>query len=98
MLAMTSRVANRKLAAVTLVDMRAEFEETRKAELFSRALVKGIEEALASGGQVLLLRNRRGYANFLLCRKCGAAVQCADCSISLAFHRGRGRLDRKSVV
>ena len=41
---------------------------------------------------MLLLRNRRGYANFLLCRKCGAAVQCADCSISLAFHRGRGRL------
>ena len=92
LLAMTSRVANRSLAAVTLVDMRVEFEETRKAELFSRALAKGIEEALASGGQVLLLRNRRGYANFLLCRKCGAAVQCADCSIALAFHRGRGRL------
>ena len=91
-LELESRVANRPLAEVRVIDMRAEFEETKRVALFSRALTAGIEQALESGGQVLLLLNRRGYANFLLCRKCGATVQCAHCSISLSFHRGRGRL------
>jgi primosomal protein N' (replication factor Y) len=39
-----------------------------------------------------MLLNRRGYASFLLCRKCGAAVLCVNCSISLTYHRARQRL------
>jgi primosomal protein N' (replication factor Y) len=92
LLQLETRVAERPLAEVRVVDMRAEFQETKKVSLFSRALVQGIEHALASGSQALVLLNRRGYANFLLCRKCGATVQCKDCSISLVYHRGRGRL------
>ena len=84
--------SGRPLATVRVIDMRAEFLETKKAALFSRALAGGIERALSAGGQALVLLNRRGYANFLLCRKCGATVQCANCSIALTFHRGRGRL------
>ncbi len=86
------RVGERALARVEVIDMRAEFQQTRKATLFSRALREGVEQAVREGNQVLILLNRRGYANFLLCRKCGATVQCAHCSISLTFHRGRGRL------
>ncbi|MFQ5662929.1 MAG: primosomal protein N' [Terriglobia bacterium] len=91
-LELESRVGQRPLAEVRVIDMRAEFQETKKTALLSRALAAGIEHALGDGGQVLVLLNRRGYANFLLCRKCGATVQCAHCSISLAFHRARGRL------
>jgi primosomal protein N' (replication factor Y) len=91
-LELESRVGERPLAQVQVVDMRAEFQETKRAALFSRALRSGIEAALADGSQVLVLLNRRGYANFLLCRKCGATVQCAHCSISLTFHRARERL------
>ncbi|MGH9863499.1 MAG: replication restart helicase PriA, partial [Candidatus Acidiferrales bacterium] len=88
-LELESRVGERPLADVRLVDMRAEFQETKKPAVFSRALAAGIAQALADRGQVLVLLNRRGYAHFLLCRKCGAAVQCAHCSISLTFHRAR---------
>jgi primosomal protein N' (replication factor Y) len=91
-LELETRVGDRPLAPVQVVDMRAEFQETKKAALFSRALRAGIEQALGEGGQALVLLNRRGYANFLLCRKCGAAVQCKNCSISLTFHRARGHL------
>jgi len=91
-LELESRVGDRPLAAVQVIDMRAEFQETKKAALFSRRLTAGIKKALAEGGQALVLLNRRGYANFLLCRKCGATVQCAHCSISLTFHRARERL------
>ncbi|HXE75529.1 MAG TPA: primosomal protein N' [Candidatus Xenobia bacterium] len=92
LLQLETRVADRPLAEVRVVDMRAEFQETKKVSLFSRALVEGIEQTLASGNQALVLLNRRGYANCLLCRKCGATVQCKDCSIALVYHRGRGRL------
>jgi len=57
--------------------------------LLARRLRAGIVETLASGGQVLVLQNRRGYAAFVLCRKCGASVQCSNCSISLTYHRAR---------
>ncbi len=69
LLQLETRVAERPLAEVRVVDMRAEFQETKKVSLFSRALVQGIEQALAGGSQALVLLNRRGYANFLLCRK-----------------------------
>lgn len=92
LLTMPSRVANRELAPVTVVDMGAEFKETGKSEILSRALVSGLQETLAGGGQALVLRNRRGYSNFLLCRKCGVPVQCVNCSISLTYHRRRNRL------
>ncbi|MGH9777620.1 MAG: replication restart helicase PriA, partial [Candidatus Acidiferrales bacterium] len=92
LLQLETRVAERPLAEVRVVDMRAEFQETRKAALFSRALVEGLEKTLSAGNQALVLLNRRGYANFLLCRRCGATAQCKDCSISLTFHRARGRL------
>lgn len=86
------RVADRPLARVEVVDMRQEFEETRTPALFSRRLREGIENTLASGGQVLVLLNRRGYAAFVVCRKCGASVECGNCSISLTYHRARQRL------
>jgi len=55
-------------------------------------LVKGIRERLSRKEQVILLLNRRGYANFVQCRECGEVWQCPDCSVSLTFHRGTSRL------
>ncbi|MGH9804369.1 MAG: replication restart helicase PriA, partial [Candidatus Acidiferrales bacterium] len=91
-LELESRVAGRPLAEVQVVDMRAEFQETRRPALFSRALADALERTLAAGGQALVLLNRRGFAHFQLCRKCGATVQCSNCSIALTYHRARERL------
>jgi primosomal protein N' (replication factor Y) len=92
LLQLETRVADRPLAEVRVVDMRAEFEQTKKADIFSRALLEGLDRTLGAGNQALVLLNRRGYSNFLLCRRCGLTVQCKDCSISLTFHRARARL------
>ena len=55
-------------------------------------LVEGIQDRLVRKEQVILLLNRRGYANFVQCRECGEVWQCPDCSVSLTFHRGTSRL------
>jgi primosomal protein N' (replication factor Y) len=46
-----------------------------------------MSETLAAGDQIILLMQRRGWAPLLLCRDCGARVQCPSCSVSLVVHR-----------
>jgi len=86
------RVSDRPLARVELVDLREDFRRTHRAHALSERLRAAIAERLAAGTQALVLINRRGYSWFLLCRGCGAAVQCRDCSISLTYHKRRARL------
>lgn len=92
LLQLESRVENRPLAQVEIVDMREEFQRTHRASPLSERLRSAIHSQLEAGTQALLLLNRRGYSRFLLCRSCGAAVQCRNCSISLTYHKRRDRL------
>jgi primosomal protein N' (replication factor Y) (superfamily II helicase) len=81
------RVMNRPLPEVELIDMRKEFQETAKDELFSRALVAQTREALERGEQALILLNRRGYSFAVICRACGEKLECQNCAISLTHHK-----------
>jgi primosomal protein N' (replication factor Y) (superfamily II helicase) len=89
---LNQRVAGRPLANVDIIDMRQEFRETQSQALVSRRLHTEIEAQLAAGGQIMILINHRGYAWFLLCRSCGEAQTCVNCSISLTYHRRERRL------
>jgi primosomal protein N' (replication factor Y) len=51
-----------------------------------------IGECVARGEQVLVFRNRRGYAPVLFCHACGWSAQCARCDRPLTLHRGDARL------
>lgn len=93
LLQLDSRVENRPLAPVEIVDLREDFKATHRAGPISSKLGEAIAARLAEGTQSLILINRRGYSWFALCRSCGAAVQCENCSISLAFHKQRERLE-----
>ncbi len=68
---MRDRVMNRPLPAVELIDMRREFLETGRDQLFSRSLVEETRQALERGEQALILLNRRGYSFAVICRACG---------------------------
>ncbi len=84
---MRERVMNRPLPEVELIDMRAEFQQTGKEQLFSRALVEQTQAALDRGEQALILLNRRGYSFAVLCRACGAKLECQNCAIALTHHK-----------
>src|SRR6202044_3603188 len=62
LLTMSSRVENRALASVEIVDLREDFQKTHQTSPISAALHAGIEECLAGGTQALVLINRRGYS------------------------------------
>ncbi|HEX8713192.1 MAG TPA: primosomal protein N', partial [Terracidiphilus sp.] len=87
---MSERVMNRPLPDVELIDMRREFQETGKEQLFSRSLVEQTKAALERGEQALILLNRRGYSFAVICRACGEKLECQNCAIALTHHKPAG--------
>ncbi|HUX28160.1 MAG TPA: primosomal protein N' [Terracidiphilus sp.] len=83
----SDRVMNRPLPEVELIDMRQEFKETGKEQIFSRALVEETKTALDRGEQALILLNRRGYSFAVICRACGDKLECENCAIALTHHK-----------
>ncbi len=92
LLCLQSRVENRPMATVRITDLREDFRRTHKADPISQALRSAIARELAAGRQSIVLINRRGYSWFVLCRSCGAAILCENCSIALTYHKKRERL------
>ncbi len=93
LLTLTARVANRPMARVRIVDLREEFRARHKAAPVSEALRAALALRLDEGTQAMVLINRRGYSWSLLCRSCGAFVECQNCSIALTYHKSRGCLE-----
>lgn len=81
---MLERIDNRPLPRVEVVDLREEFKQRRA--LFSARLTDAMGERLSRKQQIILFLNRRGYAQFVLCRDCGFVARCPNCAVSLAFH------------
>jgi primosomal protein N' (replication factor Y) (superfamily II helicase) len=81
------RVMHRPLPEVELIDMRREFQETGKEQLFSRSLIEQTKAALDRGEQALILLNRRGYSFAVICRACGEKLECENCAIALTHHK-----------
>ncbi len=86
-LQLSNRIANRAMARAEIVDMRESFRTAGKQEVFSTQLLDAIGETHARGEQSIVLLNRRGYSSFVLCRTCGERMQCANCDVTMTFHR-----------
>jgi len=81
------RVEGRPLPPVEIVDMRAERDERKRYTILSRRLEFHVSRALSGGEQVILFLNRRGFATYVTCRRCGWVGKCPSCDITLTFHR-----------
>jgi primosomal protein N' (replication factor Y) (superfamily II helicase) len=92
LLELPTRVSERPLPEVEVVDMRAEFQRTGHDEVLSLTLLREIEERLHRGEQAMVLLNRRGYSAFVICRACGETVQCQNCAIAMTHHKRQHRL------
>jgi primosomal protein N' (replication factor Y) (superfamily II helicase) len=93
LLTLSQRVAQRSLPSVELIDLREEFKQTHQTSPISSPLHKALQQCLDFETQALVLINRRGYSWSVICRSCGATVQCANCSISMTHHKYRSRLE-----
>ncbi len=91
-LRLPDRIGGRGLAAAELIDMREVFKRAGKDVALSDELLEAIDETHHKGEQVIILLNRRGFSQFVLCRTCGETLKCKNCDITLTFHRSDGKL------
>lgn len=82
---MPERPGSATLPTVHVVDMAAQFRDGGRA-VFSAPLAEALKEVVARREKAVLLHNRRGFANFLMCRSCGCVPECPHCSTSLTYH------------
>lgn len=92
LLSMPERIGGRNLASAELVDMREVFKRAGKDVALSTELLDAIADAASRKDQIIVLMNRRGFSQFVLCRECGETIKCENCDITLTFHRRDGRL------
>jgi len=92
LLKLEKRIEDRPLPTVEVIDMQSIVTVSGKAPVFSPVLVKNLRENLARGEQSLIFLNRRGFANFMICKDCGKAVECRHCQVSMTLHKGVGKL------
>lgn len=93
LLTMSKRVGRACLPSVQLVDLsKNQKVKEQKSSIIGQVLFKKLELTLESGRQAVLLHNRRGFSNALICKDCGNPVQCNHCNISLTLHKGKNRL------
>jgi len=92
-LRLRQRAGDARPPAVRILDVR---KRPLQAGLAPEVL-EMIGTALREGGQVLVFKNRRGYAPVLLCHDCGWSAHCPRCSTPvqstpLTVHAGGGKL------
>jgi len=92
LLGLPERPTAHSLPAVDVVDLRGRTDDRKGPRLVSEELRRALEANLAAGGQTLVFLNRRGFAVYLQCAGCGAALDCPLCSVTLAWHRAAGAL------
>lgn len=84
------RVTGGKLPLVYTIDLREELKKGNRS-VFSDKLKELIADRLLKKEQIMLFLNRRGYASFVSCRKCGHVIKCPHCDVALSAHRN-GRM------
>jgi primosomal protein N' (replication factor Y) len=89
LLSLPSRVLDRPLPQVALIDLRHEQPGRVRFSALSPSLERAMHNALRDGGQVMLLLNRRGFSTHVHCPGCGYVEGCRFCDLSLTYHQQR---------
>ena len=91
LLTLNHRATNSTLPETHVIDMREAIKQGGD-DVFSPQLLAAVKDRLAKKEQIVLMLNRRGYANFLVCRECGYTPRCVNCDVALTVHKDISRL------
>ncbi len=58
-----------------------------KNKFIANETINLVQDFLDKGDQILFFINRRGFAPYLICKKCGFKHACPNCSLYLTFHK-----------
>ena len=89
---LSERFGGLLLPQIKLVNLKEEHRKKTMQSIFSSALIREIEAALAANEQVILFQNRRGFSLHIDCENCGWIPHCVQCDVSLVYHKNQNQL------
>ncbi len=89
---LTKRFGDIKLPKILLADTRQAQKQRKLYGIFHQKLLEEIKKSLEQKQQVILFRNRRGFAPYLECQDCGWIPKCKYCDVSLTYHKETNKL------
>lgn len=84
---LSKRIGERQLPPVDIVDMGEEVRKRRGYNIISQRLEYYMKQSLARNEQAILFLNRRGFAPYIHCKRCGFVLKCHRCDIPMTFHK-----------
>tara|TARA_Y100000590_G_scaffold427139_1_gene536972 strand:- start:1041 stop:3002 length:1962 start_codon:yes stop_codon:yes gene_type:complete len=87
---LSRRFKEASLPKVEIINLRSEI--LGKNSWIAKKTLDKVNKYLDDGDQVLFFLNRRGYAPFVICKKCGYKFQCPNCTVNLNFHKNLNKL------
>jgi len=78
------------LPEVKIINLHSE--KLEKGSWIANKTLNEVNKYLNKGDQVLFFLNRRGYAPFVVCKKCAYKFQCPNCTINLNYHKNLNKL------
>jgi primosomal protein N' (replication factor Y) (superfamily II helicase) len=87
MVELNRRYGDVALPEIIVADVTRARKRKQLKRHFTPELMNAMEEALGKGQQAILFQNRRGYSNYLHCNACGFILKCAQCDVSLTYHK-----------
>jgi len=86
----TKRYKEAALPNIEIINLQSEV--LKKSYWIANKTIDKVNQFLENGDQVLFFLNRRGYAPFVICNKCGNKFQCPNCSVNLNYHKSLNKL------
>lgn len=98
---------NAKMGKYGFVELRTRYQDVRMPDMqfvdlrkhrlaknsqFSQILVDQIRKTIDAKEQVIIFKNRRGYAPLVRCALCGWHAMCDQCDISMTYHKYNNNL------
>tara|TARA_B100000700_G_scaffold82209_1_gene92539 strand:+ start:1519 stop:3480 length:1962 start_codon:yes stop_codon:yes gene_type:complete len=84
------RYKEASLPNIEIINLNSEI--LKKESWIANKTIKMVNQYLEKGDQILFFLNRRGYAPFVICKKCGYRFQCPNCDVNLNFHKNLNKL------
>lgn len=92
LLELPERHAEASLPSVEIVDLNRIKQREMPSRNVSPRFLQLLKQTIEQGSQAFVLYNRRGFASYLQCEKCGGVVECPNCSVTLTYHRQNNSL------
>ncbi|MFN8285355.1 MAG: primosomal protein N' [Chitinophagales bacterium] len=89
---LTRRYGGMEMPEISIVDTRTMRRKHKMQGNFSNTMIDEISLSLQNKEQVILFINRRGFANYQVCKTCNYVYKCKNCDVSLTYHKFQNQL------